>query len=82
MAEVGQNIALIQASHRHFGDDHFQECREGRENSLLSFFVTEPGSCGIVSALHDPATNKDFWMLGANMVESTAAFKIAVKNAD
>ena len=35
MREMGKHVALVQSGHGEFGDDHFQERREGREDAKL-----------------------------------------------
>lgn len=81
MAEMCQNVAAVQPSHRDFRNHHFKERRERPEDALLSFFVTE--SCGRrkVAAFHDSTTNENFRMRSSHMIQSAAAFQVAVEHA-
>lgn len=76
MGEVRQDIAIVQARHGDFGDDHLKERREGGEDTKLPLLETETGGSTEVSTLHDPRWDEDFGVLLVDGLQTSRALQI------
>lgn len=76
MGEVGEDIAVVQACHRDFGDDHLKKRGEGGEDTKLPFLETKTGGSTEVATLHDPRWDEDFGVLLMDGLQTGRALQI------
>ena len=65
-----------QASHGDLRDNHFEESREGREDTVLVLVETETSSRAKVATLHDTGGDKDLGVLLVNDLQAGRALEI------
>mmetsp|Transcript_18830 Transcript_18830/g.21031 ORF Transcript_18830/g.21031 Transcript_18830/m.21031 type:complete len:622 (+) Transcript_18830:96-1961(+) len=82
VAEVAQEVAVVEASHGDFTAAHLEEGSEGTENTLLSFLSPEAGSCRQVPALHNAAKNEHLRVSLVNHIQACGSLQVAVDHLD
>jgi len=78
VAEVAQDIAMVESSHRHLTDDHFLEGSESTEHCLAIVVKRKTCAGRIVAPFHDTTRNVHLRMRQADFLETARALEIAV----
>ena len=76
MGEVRQHVAIVQARHGDFRNNHLQEGRERREDAELVVVEAEAGGGREVAALHDARGYKDLGVLLVDRLQAGRTLKI------
>ena len=75
--EVTKNIAVVQASHGDFGNDHLQEGREGGEDAELVRVEPETGCGREVATLHNAGRDENLGMFLMDDLQTGRALQVA-----
>lgn len=75
--KVAENVAVVQARHRHLGNDHLQKRREGREDTELLRVESEASRSRKVAALHDAGGDEHLGVLLVDDLQPRRALQVA-----
>mmetsp|Transcript_82863 Transcript_82863/g.208761 ORF Transcript_82863/g.208761 Transcript_82863/m.208761 type:complete len:236 (-) Transcript_82863:1158-1865(-) len=82
VAEVAEDVALVQSRHGDLTDHHLLEGGKGAEDCLAVALEAEASASAEVTALHDAAADVDLRAFGADLAEAAGAFEVAVNHND
>ena len=74
---MAEHVAIVQACHGDFGNDHLKEGGKGGKDAELVVFKTKACSGGKVSAFHDSGRNEHFRMSLVDHLQTSRTLQIA-----
>ena len=83
MREMRKNVAVIEASHGDFRNNHLKECRKSREDTEFIRGESKTSRSGEVAAFHDTRRNENLGVLlvdnfqASRTLEITYAYKVS-----
>jgi 2-phospho-L-lactate guanylyltransferase (CobY/MobA/RfbA family) len=77
VGEMAEYIAIIQACHGEFRNNHLKEGGKGGKDAKLVRFKTKAGGSGEISAFHNPGRNKYFGMSCVDHLQTSRTLQVA-----